>query len=92
MVLEAARDKVDAVGEERRSERVADITVVGPASEDEADRAMPVDPATRGEAEGLGHLRSISCVTVLRARVNQRRQPWTWNQRSSSRPFGLRRM
>ena len=45
MVLEAASDQVDAVGQQSRSERVAGIAFVADAVVSEGERAPPVDAA-----------------------------------------------
>src|SRR4051812_24339863 len=49
VVLEAAADQVDAVGEKRRGQRVAGEAAVGLAVKGEGERARAVDPAAAGK-------------------------------------------
>ena len=53
VILEAAPDQMDAVREQRRSERVAGVTFVAGAIEGEMERPPPIDPAPAAQAVRL---------------------------------------
>ena len=53
VVLEGTADKMDVVGEQRRSERVALIALIALAVESEGERACAVDPAAISGARYL---------------------------------------
>ena len=53
--LDAGRDLVDAVGQQRRGERVAPQALVGTAVEGEGQRGVAVHAAALGAAEGGAH-------------------------------------
>src|SRR5271166_1040451 len=55
MVFVRTPDQMDAVGDERRSERVACVALVGDAVECERERARAVDQAEARDAKGLAH-------------------------------------
>ncbi len=55
VVFERPAEKMNAVGEQRRGERVALETLVGMSVEGEAERCRAVDPAAPGRAEIDAH-------------------------------------
>src|SRR5262249_38724758 len=55
VVLEAAAQQADAVGQQRAGERVAREALVAPAFEREAQCATPVDPLAGLGTEALRH-------------------------------------
>ena len=77
VVFERAADQPDAVGEQRRSERVAGKARVAPAVERELERPGAVDEAARGKApdsrqpspDVAASLRLRSLIDAARARV-----------------------
>ncbi len=87
VVLEAARDEVHAVGEQRRCKRVTRESRIRHAVEREAQRTCAIDAAAGGQAERLRHsappvsgspgfaLPRISWVRVSRRTLNHRLQP-----------------
>src|SRR3954470_22998061 len=65
VILEAAGDQMDAVGEQGRGEGIAGIALERTAVEGEVDRAAPVDPATgRGAEFSLAHDR-LPCFSAV---------------------------
>ena len=56
MVLEAAPDQVHAVGEQRRGQRVALVSLVGFAVEGETDRVVAIDMTATDGAKLLRHV------------------------------------
>ena len=69
MILEAAANQMDAVGEQGRGEGIAGIALERPAVEGEVDRAAPVDPAAgRGAEFSLAHDR-LPCFSAVAVSV-----------------------
>ena len=87
MVFETASDQPHAVGEQRGGQRVAGVALVRAAVESEIERLAAVDAAAERQPVSLFAHKSaggspilyaalISCVTLSRATLNQRRQPY----------------
>src|SRR5260370_20224608 len=55
VVLEAARDQPDAIGEQGRRERIPGMALIGAPVKPEVEDPEAVDRAADREAEGLGH-------------------------------------
>src|SRR5205807_9982358 len=84
----------DVVRQQRGGEGIARMALVGKPVECEADWSRAIDPtAARHSAHRrpVSALGMISWVVVSRTRVNQRRQPAVWTQRSTIFPFGFGR-
>ena len=85
MIFEGTADQADAVGEQRRSQRIAVIAGELLAVEAEANGLRPVDQAAFSEPVGLGahseppfpanSTATISCVVMLRVTTSQAWQP-----------------
>ena len=86
VIFEAAADELDAVGEQRRGQRIARMAGERLSVESEVDRAGAVDLSAGGEAmaahaapPSLASAASTTlftlCVTVSRSTISQRRQP-----------------
>ena len=87
--LEAAADHVDAIGEQRRSQRVARVAMEASAIEAEAEPPRAVDGAA-GEPRGAhAPPPGTRSVAVSRVSRNQARQPATCCHHSGDTPFGL---
>ena len=89
--LEAAPDHVDAVGQERRCQRIARATQQAAAVEAEGDPPRAVDGAAEvGDTAGAHRSASrIRSVAVSRDSANQARQPATCCHHSRDGPLGL---
>ncbi|MNT66457.1 hypothetical protein D3C72_2045230 [compost metagenome] len=61
VILEAARDKAHAVGEQRRRERVALEPLIRASVEGEGQRNRAIDAATRAETVFLAHFLPPTC-------------------------------
>ena len=107
VVLEAAAEETNAIGEKRGRERVAGETLVCRSVEAERQPAGAVDAAACRGAKAA-HARSapsagtasvseavplalISCVSVCRTTLMNCRQPEAWCHHSRCQPRGLRR-
>ena len=55
VILEAARHQPDAVGEQRRCQRIARMALIDAPVKPEVEKPAAVDRAADGQAEGLGH-------------------------------------
>src|SRR5690349_232737 len=97
---------MDAIGDERRCQRVALMTGETSAVKGEIERRRTVDETALGETEaghqGLPFLfcctkslavvtAKISCVWVSRSTTSHERHPPPWCQYSLKRPLGLSR-
>ena len=84
VVLERAADQRDAVGQQRRGERIAGMALVGAAVELEQQRLAAVDEAAGGDAVGLRHAHDCGLAAdaatagpgnLVRAHVARHHQP-----------------
>src|SRR5204862_7979477 len=92
VVLERAREDADAVGVERRGDRVAGEALDRPAPPRERDGAAAVDQLTAALCQAVhvnppgGATCKTSFVRVSRSAWNHSRQPDEWNHHSRCAP------
>src|SRR5690606_38211379 len=84
VIFERAPHEMDAIGDERRGERIALMTLEALAVEGEMKRRGPVDQPALLQSEGghqrvsatrAGAVEKISCVCVSRSTTSHERQP-----------------
>ena len=66
MQLERAADEVEAVGDQRRSQRVAGAADIGLAVEGEAQRPGAIDASALVQPEGAAHRRATGAAVSTR--------------------------
>src|SRR5690606_3074041 len=65
VIFERAADQMDAVGEERRGERVACEPRALPPDEADARTPGPAQPALAGDAEWAAHAAPLSGIAII---------------------------
>src|SRR5437867_10416034 len=101
MIFEGAADEVDAIGNQRRGQRVTLKAAIEAAIEGERQWLAPIDAAACRQTHGPAHdaisgrgwpalyVARILSLTVSRRQLKKRPHPLVWRQRSAWMPLGF---